>query len=428
MNSRVALLLAAMAAMTAQPLRAQDAFPVIREISFTGNESTQPKVMLREMFIKPEDPADPEKIERSRQGIQDLGLFRWVRVEQQPVVDGVRLVFSVKEKYYLLPLPSASVNSDRGYSYGFRVRWYNAWGLNHNFVSYYQRRQPAQGTADPVKLGVQTRYEFRYVAPFVADSPYSVNMEAGHLLTPYLAPLVYDDRADFGSIGLSRRLSTQPGTQGWEVRADLNWTRERATGPGAPVDQGRATFPTAGVDFRDLRYNLYSDEGVAYGVSVGSASRAVLSDYAFTSWSAHYARYVHIGETPHQSLDFIANTASRHGGPPGSGPAYGLGGVDNLRGFEPDTVKGESFYLVTAEYLRPVFRDSIRALVVIDAGSMVDAGNGTGLPGDVNIGKVLVSAGVGVRIRFQAFVNLDLEVGVAWPLNGGPQRIFASKV
>ena len=410
------------------PAQETAAYPIIREIVFAGNETTQPSVMLREMVVHVGDPVDSVRVERSRQGVQDLGLFRSVGVAQERVEGGVRLVFTVKEKFYILPLPSASANSDGDYSYGFRVQWYNVWGLNHSLVTYYQKRQLSQGAADPVKSGVQTRYHLRYSAPLIAGSRNSLNLALGREVTPYLQPRVYDSIGDFASVGLSRKLSDRVDSQGWELSGGLNWNRQQTSGPDAQPDQGRQTGLSAGLSYRDLHDKLYSDEGVAYGFSIGSASRDVLSDYASTGWNANYANYLHMGEMPHQSLNLFASTASYHGGPPGAEPGYSLGGVGNLRGFEPETVKGDSYYVLSAEFLRPVFRNSIRALAVLDVGSMVDSSNVVNQPGDENIGKVLVSAGVGVRIRVQAFVNLELELGIAWPLDGGGYRIFASKI
>jgi hypothetical protein len=69
-----------------------------------------------------------------------------------------------------------------------------------------------------------------------------------------------------------------------------------------------------------------------------------------------------------------------------------------------------------------VFRNSIRWVAVLDAG------NAFAEPGDASFDKVYVSAGLGVRMRIQAFVALDLEIGMAWPLNGGSPRVFASKL
>ncbi len=49
--------------------------PPIRDIRFEGNRVTSDRVMLREMVVAVGDPADPARIERSRQAIQDLTLF-----------------------------------------------------------------------------------------------------------------------------------------------------------------------------------------------------------------------------------------------------------------------------------------------------------------------------------------------------------------
>ena len=44
--------------------------------------------MLREMPIRVGDPADPQVLEASRQGLLDLGLFKRVELRQEPVPGG----------------------------------------------------------------------------------------------------------------------------------------------------------------------------------------------------------------------------------------------------------------------------------------------------------------------------------------------------
>jgi len=157
------------------------------------------------------------------------------------------------------------------------------------------------------------------------------------------------------------------------------------------------------------------------GLGVASAAEGVASDYDYTSWNLNAARYYEVGTTPHQNLNFLLTMQARHDGALG-GDAYSIGGVETIRGFEPETAKGDAFYVASVEYLHPVFRRSIRFLAV------VDAANAFVEPDDANLDKVYVSAGIGIRVRFQAFVALELEIGMAWPLNGGSPRLFASKV
>jgi outer membrane protein assembly factor BamA len=418
---RLRRLVLALALCAAAGAQAQDALPVVREIAFRGNKVTQPRVMLREMSIAVGDPADPVEIERSRQGVQDLGLFRSVAVRQEPVDGGVRLVFVVWEKFYVLPLPRADASSDGGYAYGAQLRWNNVWGLNHTFTPYYERRQPSEGSADPEKRGIQTRGQLRYSAPFIFDSEYSAGLALAYFKTPYLAPIEYEATSRIASLGLSRKLSGGRGSQGWTGSTSLTWQDDSNAGVLAPPAVGHAVSASLGARYRDLHFNVYSDEGTTYGFAVAGASKAVLSDYGFTAAGLSYARYLNLGKTPHQSLNLLANAAARYDGAAG-GDAYSIGGVESIRGFAPETKKGDAYYVLSLEYLRPVFRKSIRALVVVDAANAFDA------PTDADLDKAYVSGGLGVRVRFQAFVALDLEIGVAWPLNGGAPRLFASKV
>lgn len=423
--------LAALALLAAADAGAEEggpqpaATPVIREIEFRGNETTQPVTMLREMTLRVGDPATPREVEASRQGVQDLGLFRSVSAGTEPVEGGVRLVIKVKEKYFILPLPRADASSDGGYGYGAELRWYNVGGLNHTFTPYFERRQPSEGDNDPEKRGLQTRAQLRYSAPFVVGR-FGLDAAAGYFKTPYLEPLAYDQTATFFTLSLTRKLSEGRTSQGWTGRSGLLWANEDHSGPQVPTDpdavaKGHALALTAGASFRDLRYNVYSDEGLSWGFGAQSASNDFASDYDFTSYSLYYYRYFYVGKTPHQNLDLRLDLASRHDGAYG-GDFFAVGGAQTVRGVEPETAKGDAYYVASIEYLRPVFRNSIRLLVGLDAGNAFPE------PGDASLDKVYVSAGIGIRTRIQAFVALDLELGIAWPLNGGPPRLFATKI
>lgn len=416
--------LAAGAAAAAEVAPQSEAAPVILDIAFEGNEVTQPKVMLREMVVAVGDRATPEAIERSRQGVQDLGLFRTVFVRTEPVEGGVRLVFVVKEKFYVLPLPRLDASSDGGYAYGVQLRWSNVGGLNHTLNPFFEIRQPSEGDADPEKRGEQKRAALRYRAPYVFDTPWALGLNVEYANTPYLEPLMYEERVRVVAAGLSRKVSDGPGSQGWFAGGGIHWRSLSLEGPDAAAvrEEGKAISASAGVSYRDLHFNVYSEQGLEFSTGIESAGRDWGSDYQFTTLHASGGRYWAVGETPHQSLHLLADVSARHGGPPGGQPAYSLGGAGSLRGFEPETLKGDLAYLVSVEYLRPVFRRSIRLLAVVDAGYAFPR------PGDLDFERVLVSAGIGVRVRFTAFVSLEFELGVAWPLNGGGARVFATKV
>jgi outer membrane protein assembly factor BamA len=407
------------------PAPGQGAAPVIREIVFRGNETTEPVTMLREMPLHVGDPAEPRAVERSRQGVQDLGLFRDVEAELEPVEGGVRLVVTVKEKYYILPFPRADATSDGGYAYGAQLTWNNVWGLNHTFRPYFERRQPSEGDDDPEKRGVQTRAQIRYSAPFIFGK-FGLDLGAGYFRTPYLEPLEYEQTTTFYTANLTRKLSGGARSQGWTGVTGLTLANESHTGADAPTDplereRGQALALLAGAYYRDLRFNVYSDEGVVFGVDVQGASPDVASDYDFVTYGLNWYRYLNVGATPHQNLNLQFDLRARHDGRYG-GDFYAIGGVETVRGFEPETQKGDAYYAASIEYLHPVIRNSIRGLIVLDAANAFPDAN------DMNVDKVYTSLGLGMRFRIQAFVALDLELGVAWPLNGGGPRVFASKV
>ena len=178
MRAIVAASLLGLAAAVLVPAYAQP-LPTIVEIVFEDNQVTQPRVMQRELVIAVGDPADPGAIARSRQALLDLGLFRRVYVREEPVEGGVRVVFQVDERYYLLPSPRLDAKSDGRYAYGVQFRWNNVAGLNHTlrvFVEEEERRR--QG------IGKETNYVAAYSAPFVFDSPYAVSVGPTRLMAP----------------------------------------------------------------------------------------------------------------------------------------------------------------------------------------------------------------------------------------------------
>ena len=128
----ILLLLATPVAIAATPER-------IESIRVDGNEVTREQVILREMDLAPGDEADPAAIERNRQSILDLGLFREVAIATEPGASGVVLVVTVREKRYLLAYPRLDYSSDEDFSYGAQLRWSNVGGRNHRLDAYFEK-------------------------------------------------------------------------------------------------------------------------------------------------------------------------------------------------------------------------------------------------------------------------------------------------
>ncbi len=422
-----ALLLAGATAASAQdtdatlestrPEFAAQAYPTIVEIGYSGNDVTRPQVLQRELVIKPGDPADPALIERSRQGLLDLGLFRSVRVEQQAVDGGVRILFKLDERYYFLPTPRFDAKSDGRYTYGAQLAWSNVGGRNHSLRAYVEREETQREG-----VGKETAYAARYVAPFAFGSPYTLSIGGSYLTRPVRREGVgFEESFHNASVGISRTYSDGAASQGLTLGGGLGLRQQRTSGAAALPAYGTAIAPSAFVSYRDFHYRVFSDVGEFTSLGVSFADEEMGSDYDFVDLNTTFIRQYAVGGTEHQTLHFKAYAGAYFNGPD-EVEAYALGGASNLRGYEVNFLEGNAYWYVTAEFARPVWKRWLRAVV------MIEAGNVFARPEDMDFDKIYGSIGAGLRFRFTHFVNLEIEVGYAVPLNGGSGRVFAGGI
>lgn len=390
--------------------------PPIVEIAFEGNEVTQPRILLRELAFRVGDPAEPEKIEAGRQALLDLGLFKRVELRQEPVPGGVRLVYKVRERYYFLPTPRFDAKSDGQYSYGAQVRWSNLFGLNHSARLFWEQEDRQREG-----IGKETTWSAGYSAPLIGDSPYSIGAGAGYTTRPVSGSAGdYEEEFRSAAASLSRTWSAGAASQGWTFGGGLLWQQQRTAGPFAPAAYGEALAPRVFGGHRDLHYRIYSESGQAWGLNYEQAVDGWGSDYDYSRLGAGYVSYLPLGSTPHQTLHLIADTGLYFDGPPGV-RQYALGGASRLRGYDASFIEGNAYWYASAELARPLFRPWLRAVLLLEAGSV------SASP-DTLDGEVYGSLGIGLRLRFTNFVNFELEAGFALPLDGGDARFFASRV
>ena len=190
--------------------------PEIRAIEFEGNAITEPRVMARELTIAVGEAAEPQRIQASRQALLNLGLFKQVIVDLRPVDQGVAVVFTVVEKWYLLPYPRLDYNSDREFAFGFKLDWSNVNGLNHDVEALISRQENAEEDR-----GDATEFEFDYFAPYFLESSVDFGLDVSHDITPIEEDtpsgdtITYkEDYSRFSVLAL-RRLTPGGGSQGW---------------------------------------------------------------------------------------------------------------------------------------------------------------------------------------------------------------------
>lgn len=409
----VALLLAMLAGSGVA--RADD-LPVVREIAFRGNAVTQPEVMLREIPLRAGDAADPALIESSRQAILDLGLFRMVDAVQEPLDDGVRVVFVVREKWYVLAYPRLSANSDGQDSIGAELRWNNVFGLNHGLralVSSADRRERGRGR--------QLGYLVSYQAPFAWGTPYTLSFKISQTTTPVTlldgAAVSYDETIDELQLLATRKFGERgAASQGWSAGGGLLWRSQRTAGEDAPAPWGDTYALVALLGYRDEHDYVFSEEGTVLGLRYEIADQHLLSDYSYTRLTAEYRRALALGEVPHQTLEYGLKLGSAHGGRQEI-PPFSLGGTQGLRGYARNSFAGGAYYLATLSYLRPFGWDWLRFVASIEAGNVYDDAD------DLDT-TVHWSLGLGLRIRVPRLVGVEFEAGVALPLSGDSARFY----
>jgi outer membrane protein assembly factor BamA len=395
----------------------QAELPVIREIVFEGNDTTQPRTMLREMLVRPGDPADEALIERSRQGVQNLGLFREVSAYQEPIDGGVRLVIRVREKYYAMPSPRADYNSDGQYGYGLQIRWANLWGLNHKLrgtLKYKNGQEPGRGTALELSGG--------YYAPFVLDSPYGLELSGRYSSEPIGFPAAYDELTSTARLVLTRSFRDRnPAGQSWTGGLGMQWQEHATQGPAAPPPIGHALALVLDGGYGRLHDNLYSETGQRFSVEAQSAGEAFGSDYAYTSLAGGYDGSWTLAHASHQTFGVFARAGAHRGGTLDGQPPFELGGVDSLRGYRLQVLRGTDFYYGGFELLRPLRWNWLRGMAFVEAGDVSG--------GPLAAGGPYADIGIGLRARLTWFVDMELSVGVAWPLSdsgdGRNPRFFA---
>lgn len=397
---------------------AEPAWPVIREIAFSGNDTTQSDVLLREMTVRVGDPADPDALERSRQAIQDLRLFHSVSIEQSPLADGVQVRVAVREKYYVLPMPRASANSDGQYRYGLGVRWWNVLGLNHTL-----KVTVAQGTSEQPGHGSLLRYHATYDAPFLFGSPYGLGLELVHAEEPVEDVLAYDQIDDTARLVLWRAFGDGSASRGWRAGGGLHWQDQAFAGPAAVEPAGQSTALVLSTEYRDTRFDLFSEQGRQFRLEGRSTAGGLGSDYEYRQLFGSYEQSWPFGDTPHQTAGIFASGGTYRGGP-GTGPApYLLGGAESLRGYPAQFLGGDHYYYGGIEVLRPLHWNWLRGVAFIEAGEAM--GGGFATPDGV-----FADAGIGLRLSVNWFVHTELSLGLAWPLvdggTGRGARIYAS--
>jgi outer membrane protein assembly factor BamA len=400
--------------------------PTIEEIRFEGNRRTRPSTMLREMLVKPGDTVDWDRIERSRQAIMDLRLFKSVEARLDPGSNGELLILTVREKRYAFVLPVLNRNGDGDLTYGAQAKLDNLRGRNHQLEAGVERRDFASG-AD---IDDEERLELVYRHPRILDGPWELDANLR-----YRAAFLEEDRdgvrGDYDrvtrSVGLlvARWKKPTGPSRGWRFGAGLlyeDFEFELMKGePGLFFDTTEVGA-LGQVVFRNIRFHEFSRSGREFRYSLVLFPEVLGSSKDRLIHSSLYRAYRPITGRHHTNLNFqfrwSLTTESLFGD-----PTFGLGGSSGLRGYDRHAIEGDAFILANLEFLTPIFnKNALRAVVFLDVGDAFrDRGHFT-------LSDLKSGGGVGLRWRLRTFVDVDLRADLARGFDddaGGETKVYA---
>lgn len=389
--------------------------PVVVAIHFDGNRVTQPGTLARELQIQVGDPYDASQVERSRQAIQDLGLFRAVTVSSETLGAGVDLTFTVVEKWYLQAYPRLSANSDGQSSVGAELRWNNLWGLNHSLRLLGRSRDSRDADR-----GRDLSYRASYSAPFLLGARTGLSGRVTHNVTPFTEPWVYDETLNEAELMITRAFGQDgSASKGWSLGAGPLWRDHSISGS----DQARAYSTSYALatqlDYQDIHNRIYSDEGRQFSLRFELADQHLGSDFSASLLTATWKQAMSIGMAAHQTLDWGLSLGLSNNGLTDR-PTFSLGGTTGLKGFERRSFEGDRYYLAHINLMRPLFWDSLRGAIGLEVGN-------ASFTGEDIFGTPHISLNAGLRFRPRRLVNFEVELGIALPLNDGGSRFYAQK-
>jgi outer membrane protein assembly factor BamA len=393
---------------------------VIDEIRFAGNKTTRPEVLLQEMTIKVGDPVDTARIEQSRQAIMDLGIFKSVSATILPEGSRTVLLITVKEKYYILPIPKLNRDADNNFSLGAQLRLDNLAGLNQRFKLTYETERAASSDAQRQTTSLE------YIYPRVRGSFYDLEVYASRARTPVDSadpanPYTYESEFSSAQVNVNHWLRRDLPGKGWRAGGGLVWQAQKYnffTGTPPDLQDGRGVGVTAVIEYTFVHDYLYSRAGKVYGYQGTYGVPSLGSDSNYTTHQLYYRGYYPLFNKPHRTLDVQVKFGM--GSDPLFGPAFSIGGSSSLRGYPSGSIAGNAYFLTNIEYLTPLFDYyQLREVVFLDIGNAYPSNH------DIRLSGMKTAVGVGLRLKLKSFVNIDLRVDYAYAIDTGETKVYA---
>jgi len=395
--------------------------PKLHEIRFVGNETTKPEIMLQEMLIAVGDPVNARLIEKSRQLIMNLKLFKTVKAVLLEEGHWNTLVITVEEKYYLLPLPRVNRNTDGDIKAGGELRWDNIFGMNQSLkVSWDRTRSADSDIDDSDKSEIDYTYPRMFGTPFTFEIDTKFKQTNVEEIASTGEAAEAEQRNSFARFSLSRWHNSKGPSIGLRYGAGLasSVTKHKTRrGPDEHFVNSRLVTLEVGAAVVEVYDREFSRTGHEYGYDISVGLRGIGSEQGHSTHSLFYRRYYHVFGMPHHNL----NSQVRFGFSNFRDNALSIGGANSLRGYSRGEFAGNALLLLNLEYLMPVWGyKPFRFLVFTDIGNTYPSLS------EMNLREQKFSFGAGLRWKLRSFVKTDLRVDVAYVPDTDESRIYAS--
>lgn len=396
----------------------------IDEIRFIGNKASQESILRQEMVVQEGDRIDMAKIEKSRQAIMNLGLFKSVTAGVLIEDTDNILVITLEERFYILPIPLLDVRlEEEEYSYGLELRHDNLMGLNQRLKLKYEHKNSVNGD-EPTRKESSFDYNYPRVVGTANSLGLSGKIKREDIEESQDGNVTGSYRQDSRNLGfnVSRWLKKYGSSDGWRIGGGMAVGQRiysRQSGTGEVYDDSQALEFNVALNYHDIEEHPYNRAGSDYGYRLSLALPGIGSDYSYNRHLFHHRNY-----HPLAFVDANLNTQLLVGLANGNSfgePAYEVGGSRSLRGYEPDIVTGNAMFQFNMEYHHHLtgYRQ-LRGVMFTDVGNA--------WPGvmEVDFGKLLTSIGIGMRWRVQSFVDLTLRADYGYALDTQQGKVYLS--
>jgi outer membrane protein insertion porin family len=395
----------------------------VGEVIIRGNDTTQSRVIRRQMKLFPEQLFNTVAIKQSKHRLKELGLFDSVDITPIGREPGVRNVLvEVVEGKTAEFLIGAGVSSNSGVLGNFSLRqrnfdimnWPKSW---REFMTAQGFKGAGQTLSLVAQPGVEMmRYHVEWFDPMVFDLPYS----AGAKAFAFNRNRDDYDEARVGAVlSVGHRFKNR-----WygELATRIEGVRitdiDALAAPEIMSVKG-STF-LAGLKGSLVRDRTDSRWLPSAGDRLKVSAEQVGGDYNFTVFRAAYSKY-HTMLIDSQDRKHVLAARSSVGYIAGDAPVfekfYG-GGMGSIRGFEyrgisprngvkNDQVGGDFMVFLGGEYSFPLFGRDVRGVMFMDSGTVES---------DISVNTYRASVGFGVRWVVPLFGPMPMSFDFAVPL------------